>query len=133
MIEVGPETQDAFVPQMANFELVGGVSFKKGCYPGQEIVARTQYRGILKRRMAKVSSEAAVPLKAGALVYSPAFPDQAAGVVALSAMADTGFCFSLVIAQLEAIEQDCLYSDPQLSASGRLLITPLPYEYPPRG
>ena len=50
-------TQDAFVPQMANFELVGGVSFRKGCYPGQEIVARTQYRGILKRRMARAHVE----------------------------------------------------------------------------
>jgi tRNA-modifying protein YgfZ len=44
-------TQDQFVPQMANFELVGGIDFKKGCYPGQEIVARTQYLGKLKRRM----------------------------------------------------------------------------------
>ena len=45
-------TQEAFVPQMVNFELIGGVSFKKGCYPGQEIVARMHYRGGLKRRMA---------------------------------------------------------------------------------
>ncbi len=44
-------TSDMFVPQMINFELVGGVSFSKGCYPGQEIVARSQYRGTLKRRM----------------------------------------------------------------------------------
>lgn len=49
--QVGLATQDQFVPQMANFELVGGVDFKKGCYPGQEIVARTQYLGKLKRRM----------------------------------------------------------------------------------
>ena len=41
---------DAFVPQMLNFESVGGVNFKKGCYPGQEIVARSQFRGTLKRR-----------------------------------------------------------------------------------
>lgn len=44
-------TQEKFVPQMINFELVGGVNFKKGCYPGQEIVARSQYLGKLKRRM----------------------------------------------------------------------------------
>lgn len=44
-------TQDQFVPQMVNFELIGGIDFKKGCYPGQEIVARTQYRGQVKRRM----------------------------------------------------------------------------------
>ena len=41
---------DAFVPQMLNYESVGGVNFKKGCYPGQEIVARSQFRGTLKRR-----------------------------------------------------------------------------------
>ena len=44
-------TQDQFVPQMANFELIGGIDFKKGCYPGQEVVARAQYRGQVKRRM----------------------------------------------------------------------------------
>jgi folate-binding protein YgfZ len=53
-------TQDQFVPQMANFELVGGIDFKKGCYPGQEIVARTQYLGKLKRRMYRgISHDAA--------------------------------------------------------------------------
>lgn len=53
-----PATQEAFVPQMANFDVIGGVSFNKGCYPGQEIVARTQYLGKLKRRMylARLSS-----------------------------------------------------------------------------
>lgn len=48
---VYPETADEFVPQMLNLQAIGGVSFKKGCYPGQEIVARTQYLGALKRRM----------------------------------------------------------------------------------
>jgi folate-binding protein YgfZ len=58
-------TQEAFVPQMANFDLVGGVSFRKGCYPGQEIVARTQYRGILKRRMVRLPSPAGARLRPG--------------------------------------------------------------------
>ena len=44
-------TQEQFVPQMINFESVYGVDFKKGCYPGQEIVARSQYRGAVKRRL----------------------------------------------------------------------------------
>jgi hypothetical protein len=48
---VNQHTQEKFVPQMINFELVGGVNFRKGCYPGQEIVARSQYLGKLKRRM----------------------------------------------------------------------------------
>lgn len=49
-----PETVEAFVPQTANLELVNGLSFHKGCYPGQEIVARSQYLGKIKRRMYRV-------------------------------------------------------------------------------
>jgi folate-binding protein YgfZ len=45
-------TQDLFIPQTLNLELIGGVSFTKGCYPGQEIVARSHYRGTVKKRMA---------------------------------------------------------------------------------
>ncbi|WP_236874799.1 CAF17-like 4Fe-4S cluster assembly/insertion protein YgfZ, partial [Clostridioides difficile] len=52
-------TVEAFVPQMINFEVLGGVNFKKGCYPGQEIVARSQYRGTLKRRLQVFETDAA--------------------------------------------------------------------------
>lgn len=51
------ETSEAFVPQMANLQLVNGVSFTKGCYPGQEIVARMHYLGKLKKRMYRVHIE----------------------------------------------------------------------------
>jgi folate-binding protein YgfZ len=51
-------TQEQFVPQMINFESVAGVDFKKGCYPGQEIVARSQYRGAVKRRLQLAHTEA---------------------------------------------------------------------------
>ncbi len=50
IVTIEAETIDRFVPQMVNFELVGGVDFQKGCYPGQEVVARSQYRGTTKRR-----------------------------------------------------------------------------------
>ncbi len=130
VIEIGADTQDSFVPQMANYELVGGISFKKGCYPGQEIVARTQYRGILKRRMAKVAIAAAVSPKPGAPVYSPAFPDQAVGTVAISAMASVNEANALVVAQLEAIETNTLFLDPTYTPSSQLAIKPLPYRYP---
>jgi folate-binding protein YgfZ len=76
-------TVEAFVPQMINLELVGGVNFQKGCYPGQEVVARMQYRGTLKRRM--VLSEGASAGVAGAEVFAAADPDQPAGQVVLSA------------------------------------------------
>ena len=58
-------TQDQFVPQMVNLEQLGGVDFKKGCYPGQEIVARAQYRGQVKRRMVRVQAPAGVALAPG--------------------------------------------------------------------
>ena len=80
IITVLPETQDAFVAQMANFELIGGVNFKKGCYVGQEIIARTQYRGILKRRMALTHLEATTAPQPGDKVYSEKFGDQACGI-----------------------------------------------------
>ncbi|MFN2645525.1 MAG: folate-binding protein YgfZ [Burkholderiales bacterium] len=59
-------TQDRFVPQMVNFETLGGVDFRKGCYPGQEIVARAQYRGQVKRRMVHARAPAGVSLAPGA-------------------------------------------------------------------
>ena len=49
--DIVPQTQEAFVPQMLNLDVIGGISFKKGCYTGQEIVARTHYLGTVKRRM----------------------------------------------------------------------------------
>jgi tRNA-modifying protein YgfZ len=59
-------TQDQFVPQMVNFETLGGVDFRKGCYPGQEIVARAQYRGQVKRRMVHARAPAGLALAPGA-------------------------------------------------------------------
>lgn len=95
-------TQDAFVPQMANFDLIGAVSFRKGCYTGQEIVARTQYRGILKKRMAVAHVDDAAPAP-GQSVYSAAFGDQSAGTVANAAPAPGGGHDLLVVAQIESL------------------------------
>ncbi|RZI85019.1 MAG: folate-binding protein [Rubrivivax sp.] len=72
-------TVDQFVPQMVNFELVGGINFKKGCYPGQEIVARSQYRGTLKRRLFLVHGD--VALQPGQEIFSAGDPGQPAGVI----------------------------------------------------
>jgi tRNA-modifying protein YgfZ len=101
---IGAATQDAFVPQMANFDLVGGVSFRKGCYPGQEIVARTHYRGILKRRMALVHLAGDARPLPGQSVYSGAFGDQAAGAIVNVAAAPEGGFDLLVVAQIESLE-----------------------------
>jgi len=97
-------TQDEFVPQMANFDLIGGVSFRKGCYTGQEIVARTQYRGILKKRMALAHVDGATPTP-GQSVYSPAFGEQSAGTVVSAAVAPEGGYDVLVVAQIQSLRE----------------------------
>ena len=73
------KTQEQFVPQMVNFELLGGVNFKKGCYPGQEIVARSQYLGKLKRRTALAT--VAAPAQAGDEVFAENDPGQPCGMI----------------------------------------------------
>jgi folate-binding protein YgfZ len=80
-------TVEAFVPQMVNLELVGGVDFQKGCYPGQEIVARSQYRGTVKRRMvlADFDRDGDAAPAAGTGVFAAADPSQPAGQVVLAA------------------------------------------------
>ncbi len=75
-----PATQEQFVPQMVNFELVGGVNFKKGCYPGQEVVARSQYLGKLRRRMFLARAECAPPMP-GADVGAPGATEPVGRVV----------------------------------------------------
>jgi folate-binding protein YgfZ len=78
-------TQDQFVPQMVNLESVGGVDFKKGCYPGQEVVARSQYRGAIKRRL--FLAKAQTPIEScppGTEIFHEEDPGQPAGMVVLS-------------------------------------------------
>ncbi|PUE63261.1 folate-binding protein YgfZ [Limnohabitans sp. 2KL-17] len=73
---------EAFIPQMLNYESVGGVNFKKGCYPGQEVVARSQYRGTLKRRMLRAFSPQ--QLIAGQELYAIDEPDQPCATVVMA-------------------------------------------------
>lgn len=89
-------TQDQFVPQMVNLELAGGVDFQKGCYPGQEIVARAQYRGEVKRRLYRLRGAALQP---GQPLYADESPGQASGTV-VNAAGDE----ALAVVQVSAIE-----------------------------
>lgn len=109
-------TREAFVPQMANFDLIGAVSFRKGCYPGQEIVARTQYRGGLKRRMALAHVAAGAAPQPGQSVFSPSFGEQAAGEIVNAVPAPGGGSDFLVVAQIESLRKRDLHLD---SAQGR--------------
>jgi hypothetical protein len=113
---------EAFVPQMLNYESVGGVNFKKGCYPGQEVVARSQFRGTLKRRACVVHAEA--PLAAGQEVFEAGDPEQPAGQVAQAAPAPDGGWDAVVSMQIAAAGGRLAAG----SASGpALAVQPLPY------
>ncbi|PKO92389.1 MAG: folate-binding protein [Betaproteobacteria bacterium HGW-Betaproteobacteria-10] len=90
-------TKEEFVPQMADFEKIGGVSFHKGCYPGQEIVARTQYLGKVKRHLYRLKSEHT--LKAGDSLHSPDNPDQSCGMVMTAAPSPSGGYEALAVVQ----------------------------------
>ncbi|MRT32168.1 folate-binding protein YgfZ [Herbaspirillum sp. CAH-3] len=96
-------TQEQFVPQMINFELIGGVNFKKGCYPGQEIVARSQYLGKLKRRtmLATIASAGA---RAGQEIFAAADPGQPCGMVVNAEALDADHALALVEMKLAAAE-----------------------------
>jgi folate-binding protein YgfZ len=110
-------TQDQFVPQMVNLELAGGVDFKKGCYPGQEIVARAQYRGAVKRRMVRLRGAALQP---GQEIYSDDAPGQPSGTIVNSAAGE-----SLAVLQVSAIEaRSPVRAQPQAEP---LEVLPLPY------
>jgi len=102
---------------------VGGVNFKKGCYPGQEVVARSQFRGTLKRRTARAHSP--VALAAGQEVFTPADPEQPCATVVLSAARPDGQGFdALVSGTLESMQAGWAVG----SADGEALeLLPLPY------
>jgi folate-binding protein YgfZ len=115
-------TFEAFVPQMLNYESVDGVNFKKGCYPGQEVVARSQFRGTLKRRAFIVQAD--VPMLAGQEVFSSADPTQPCGLVAQAA-SDGDHHVAIVELQLSATQGHSLHLG---TAQGALLhLLPLPY------
>lgn len=120
-------TVDAFVPQMLNLELLGGVDFGKGCYPGQEIVARSQYRGTIKRRM--FLFDAAADAAAGQEVFHSGDPRQPAGMVVNAAPRPDGAGSSaLVEVKLVTLAAGSLHLG---GADGVLLRQrPLPYELP---
>lgn len=118
-------TQEAFVPQMVNMELpaVAGVSFHKGCYPGQEIVARTQYLGKVKRRMYRARMDAFFPT--GTDIFAPETGSQHCGALAMEAPSPDGGHEYLVVAQSSAAEAGELHVG---GVDGpRLTLLPLPY------
>ncbi|MEO8741154.1 MAG: folate-binding protein, partial [Casimicrobiaceae bacterium] len=120
-------TSDQFVPQAANFDALGGVNFQKGCYTGQEIVARTQYLGRLKERLTLAHVDGASPAP-GDRLYSTVFGDQACGSIVNVAAAPGGGHDLLAVLQNAARDS----GDVRLAVpDGRkLALLPLPYPMP---
>ena len=122
-------TQEQFVPQMINFEIVGGVNFRKGCYPGQEIVARSQYLGKFKRRMllASVNVHETYAVNAGAEVFAANDPSQPCGMLVNAEAGPDGVIACLVEMKLDAVGQPIHLG----AADGPLLVfSDLPYLLP---
>jgi len=119
------QTVEEFVPQMMNLELIGGVSFKKGCYPGQEIVARMHYLGKPKRRMFRLHSQRDEPAQPGEDIYLANGDGQSAGKVVLAEPAVGGGSDLLAVLQLAHVSG----ADLRLGQSGgdALQIQSLPY------
>lgn len=100
-------TKEAFIPQMANFDKIGGVSFNKGCYPGQEVVARTKYLGKVKRHLYRIRTD--VAMKAGDWLCSPDSPETACGMIANAAPSPNGGFDALGVIQENFVEAGNLH------------------------
>lgn len=115
---------EAFVPQMLNYESVGGVNFKKGCYPGQEVVARSQFRGTLKRRAYLVHGDG--PLQVGQEVFHDSDASQPCGTVAAAAPHPEAGWDAIVSMQTSAAAGGRLHA----GAADGVALTLLPLPYP---
>ena len=139
---------EAFVPQMLNYESIGGVNFKKGCYPGQEVVARSQFRGTLKRRayVAQIDSlgdgksegksegegesagRRAIAPHIGQEVFHESDADQPCGLVAATAASEDGAgdgCYAVIVSMQTSAATGRLSLGSSSGTALRLL--PLPY------
>jgi len=124
-------TQEEFVPQMVNYELVGGLSFSKGCYPGQEIVARSQYLGKIKRRMYRVRLDGAgSELTPGAALYSAVTEDQPCGTIVQAAPSPLGGMEALAVLPSNCFEAGDVHLGSRHGPALRFL--PLPYDSAPQ-
>ena len=122
--QVFPETYESFIPQMLNLQQLGGVSFRKGCYTGQEIVARMQYLGKLKRRMFRVLMAGEAPPPPATPVFDSA-SGQTVGEIVMAAQSESGV-EALAVLQKDAAQLATLVvgdiDGPLLSLGG------LPYD-----
>ena len=107
--DIHPATVEEFIPQTVNLELLGGISFKKGCYTGQEIIARLHYRGSVKRRLYLGHCMAEVPPPPGTPLHAAGGDDEAVGHIVTAAPDPAGGCDLLAVAAVEYTDDNSLY------------------------
>lgn len=113
--------QDHFLPQMLNWEALGGISFKKGCYTGQEVVARAHFRGQVKKRLMHISVEmSSLPGVGASLVNRD---DKSVGEVVTSAFNQQGNVELLAVMSTKVAEE----TTPIFLAGAQATLLPLPY------
>jgi folate-binding protein YgfZ len=112
MARIEHATIEEFIPQMLNYDLTGHISFSKGCYTGQEVVARMHYRGKPKRRLYEASMTQYHSLPAGTPLYS-ADSQQSAGTLVNSALDASGLPVALIVAPVEGVESGLHLGDPK--------------------
>jgi folate-binding protein YgfZ len=119
-----PALQNRFIPQMLNLDLLGALDEKKGCYPGQEIIARTQNLGTVKRRMLRYSADLHRAPEAGTAITNDA--DETVGEVVRAVVAD-GKMNLLAVTRLSSVGQilNC-----EADRTVALRAEPLPYQVP---
>lgn len=124
-----PATQELFTPQMVNLDAIEGVSFQKGCYPGQEIVARTRYLGKIKRRMYLANIATDTPATPGDDLFSTSMGEQSCGKIVNAAPAPDGGYDVLATIQINSVETGKIHWK---ALDGPILeIKPLPYSLLP--
>ncbi|MGI9288357.1 MAG: YgfZ/GcvT domain-containing protein [Pseudomonadales bacterium] len=123
---VQEQTIEMFIPQMLNLQLTDGVSFTKGCYTGQEIVARTEYRGNLKRRMYRATASANAVPEPGTAIFSSAKEQPVGNIVTAEQAATDGVEMLIVAALSESREESLHLSDKQ---GPHLQLLDLPYSF----
>lgn len=124
-----PQTAEAFVPQMVNLQRVGAVSFTKGCYPGQEVVARMQYLGKLKRRMYRAHIATDTAPQPGDALYTPHTENgQDTGMIVDAQAAPQGGYEVLAVAQCAAVELGDIHISGPQGAPLRFLDLPYPLD-----
>jgi folate-binding protein YgfZ len=130
---VSQPTVEMFVPQAINFDLVGGVSFSKGCYPGQEIVARSHYLGKVKRRVFQATASGDVAVTAGQDVWLAGKDNEPAGVVATSVKVNGQHHLLIELPVDDAENPNTVFRVKSEAGEAVLQVTPPPYDVHQKG